>query len=38
MIKTKLLSGLHIGHDALPFLSSDPENTIFNSKRFIGRK
>lgn len=24
-------------YDALPYLSSDPDNTIYNSKRFIGR-
>ena len=28
---------LHVGYDALPYLSSDPTNTIFNAKRFIGR-
>ena len=28
---------LYVAHQALPFLSTNPENTIFNSKRFIGR-
>ena len=27
-----------VGHDAIPYLEIDPENTIFNAKRFIGRK
>ena len=27
-----------VGHDAIPYLEKDPRNTIFNAKRFIGRK
>jgi molecular chaperone DnaK (HSP70) len=26
------------GYDALPYLSTQPENTIYNAKRFIGRR
>ena len=28
---------VHVGYEALPYLSTDPKNTIFNAKRFIGR-
>ena len=28
---------VHVGYEALPYLHIDPENTIFNAKRFIGR-
>jgi len=27
-----------VGHDAIEYLETDPNNTIFNAKRFIGRK
>jgi len=26
-----------VGYDALPYLTKDPEHTIYNAKRFIGR-
>ena len=28
---------MHVGYEAIPYLSSDPKNTIFNAKRYIGR-
>ena len=27
-----------VGYDALEYLRNDPEHTIYNSKRFIGRR
>ena len=27
-----------VGYDALPALLTDPKHTVYNSKRFIGRK
>ena len=28
---------IEVGYDALPYLTKNPKNTIYNSKRFIGR-
>lgn len=29
---------IRAGYDALPELSAHPDNTIYNAKRFIGRR
>jgi molecular chaperone DnaK (HSP70) len=29
---------IKVGYDAMPYLSSNPDNTIYNAKRFIGRR